>query len=520
MPSQQAMQGWRTAEFQLASRNVEGARLAFEKLLDEPDFRMQVYLRLSQIASRQGRYRDAVEAAVSAFKEKSDDAAALAVLARRLAMLGETRSAIDCAMDPAILRSADTGLLMDAGELLAYTTFPEQSLVLFERARSLGLKDHVLNFLVGLNSMYAGDFARAEQELESCLRVEPDMGVALWALSKLNSGPAAGAAWVDRLQAGIGKKAADAADMPLLKYTLFRALDRRGDVDAAWQALSDGMRLQRQQVRYDPNHDQALFDHLCSLKAQSFGGHPFEGPQPIFIVGMPRSGTTLLERILGNHPDVYGAGEFYDLVWQLRWMCDIGGGPYLDLKLAQKAESIDFVELGQRYLSHTQWRARGRAFYVDKMPANFLNVSYILRAMPQARILHMVRGPMDTCFSNLKECFANGYAHSNDQLDMADHYRRYAMLMSHWHALYPGRVLDVRYDDLVIEPERMAREVLEFCGLPWISGLSAIESRTDTVATASAMQVREPIHTRFLQQWRRYERYLEPMRKRLGEFAD
>lgn len=520
MPSQQAMQAWRTAEFQLAARNLEGARLVFEGLLDNHDFRVQARLRLSQIASRQGRYRDAVENAVSAFEGKSSDPETLAALARRLAMLGEAKSAVDCAMDPAVLKCTNTRVLMDVGELLAYTTFPEQSLVLFERARSLGLNDHVLSFLAGLNSMYAGDFARAERELESCLRVEPGMGVALWALSKLDSGSATGATWVDRLEVGIKNKAHDAADMPLLKYALFRALDRRDDVDAAWQALSDGMRLQRQQVSHDPSQEQALFDHLQGLKAQLLGAHAFEGPQPIFIVGMPRSGTTLLERVLSNHPDVYGAGEFYDLVWQLRWMCDTGGGPYLDLKLAQKAESIDFIELGQRYLSHTQWRAHGRAFYVDKMPANFFNVSYILRAMPKAKILHMVRGSMDTCFSNLKECFANGYAHSNDQLEMADHYRHYVKLMAHWHALYPGRILDVKYDDFVVEPERMAREVLGFCGLPWVPGLSAIESRADTVATASAMQVREPIHARFLQQWRRYERYLEPMRRRLGVLAN
>ena len=477
------------------------------------------HLRLSQIASSQGRYRDAVEQAVSAFKERQSDAGLLAMLAKQLAMLGETEFAVACATDPAILESTETAMLMDIGNLLASTSFPGQALALLDRARSLGLDSATLSYLVGLNCMYSGDPVRARLELERSIRVKPDMGVALWALSKLESGPATQADWVTRLRTAIDMKEQAAADMPLLQYALFRALDGRGEIDAAWRALSDGMQSRRKQLRYDTKQDQALFDHLAGLDPQRTRGRVFEGPQPIFIVGMPRSGTTLLERILGNHPDVQDTGELYDFIWQMRWMCDAGGGSYLDLKLAQMAESIDFEELGRRYLAHTQWRAQGAEFYVDKMPANFLNVSYIARAFPQARILHMVRGSMDTCFSNLKECFASAYPHSYDQIEMADHYRRYHALMSHWREMFPDLVLDVHYADLVTEPERVVLEVTKFCGLPWHEGLSAIENRTDSVTTASAMQVREPVHDRFLQQWRRYESYLEPLRERLGALA-
>ncbi|MEO6226343.1 MAG: sulfotransferase, partial [Thermomonas sp.] len=513
------MQTLQIAERQLAVRDLDGARLNYERLLADQAFRCMAYLRLSQIASSQGRYRESVEQAICAFNDRQKDAGFLATLAKRLAMLGETESAVACATAPEILNSTETGMLMEVGNLLASTSFPEQALALFERARLLGHDSASLSYLIGLNCMYSGDSGRARDELERSIRAKPDMGVALWALSKLQTGAATRPDWINRLRAAIKAKQPGAADMPLLQYALFRALDERGETDAAWRALSEGMRLQRLQVQYDASRDQALFDHLGGLGPQLAGGFVFEGPQPIFIVGMPRSGTTLLERILGHHPDVYAAGELHDLIWQLRWMCDIAGGPYLDLKLAQKAESIDFAELGRRYVAHTQWRAQGHAFYVDKMPANFANLSYIARAMPQAKILHMVRGSMDTCFSNMKECFANGYAHSNDQVEMADHYRRYHALMAHWRALYPDRILDVRYDDLVTQPDRVVSEVLAFCGLPWREGMTAIEKRTDSVATASAMQVRESIHGRFLQQWRRYESHLEPLRERLGPLA-
>ena len=234
---------------------------------------------------------------------------------------------------------------------------------------------------------------------------------------------------------------------------------------------------------------------------------------------MPRSGTSLLERLVSQHPDIAAGGELQDLNRQLRWCADLAGAPYLDFRLAQHAERIDFAELGQRYLERTRWRARGRNVYTDKMPANFTNISHIVRALPQARILHMVRGPMDTCFSNLKEWFGGIYPHSYDQLEMADHFRRYRALMSHWRALYPDRILDVRYDELVADPERVLREVVEFCGLPWQGELASGEARGGTVATPSAMQAREPVHKRYLDQWRRYEPWLGPLKERLGALA-
>jgi len=266
---------------------------------------------------------------------------------------------------------------------------------------------------------------------------------------------------------------------------------------------------------------QALFDHLGGLGPVEGIGCITDGPRPVFIVGMPRSGTTLLERILGSHPDIEDAGELLDFVRQMRWCADAAGDKLLDLDLARKAEgTVDWAELGRRYLDRTQWRAKGKPVYTDKLPPNFLNVAYIARALPQARILHMVRGSMDTCFSNLKMLFAGAYPPSYDQIEMADHFRGYRALMTHWHEAFPGRILDVHYDQLVNEPERVAREVLEFCGLPWHEGIAAIEKRSGTVATASTAQVREPIHQRFLEQWRRYEAHLGPLRERLGALAD
>lgn len=518
MPTQQNLLAWQRAERLLSERQFEAARTQYLPLLADPELRPLARLRLSLVASVEGRYRDAVDEALAAFEARLRDPDLLELIAKRLFTLGELQPAVACATDPAVLRTRTVSTLAELGKLLSDHGFPGDALQLLRRARGLGLQTPMLGYLVGLCLMYAGEADEAEFEFQECLRMEPGMPLALWALGKLRRRNG-GEQRVLQLRESIERRGDGDPESPLLYYTLFSELDRMDQVEPAWQALERGMRLRWKQMHYDPEEELELFAHLGSIKAPAATGEASEGPRPVFIVGMPRSGTTLLERILGSHPEVADAGELNDLVRQLRWMCDLPGQSKLDLALARRAEGIDFAELGSRYLAHTQWRAKGKPVYTDKMPPNFLNVSYIARALPQARILHMVRGPMDTCFSNLKEWFAGAYPHSYDQEEMADHFGRYRALMAHWRAQYPELILDVRYDELVTEPEKVLREVLEFCGLPWHEGMAAIETRTGTVNTASAAQVREPIHQRFLDQWRRYADHLGPLKQRLGALA-
>jgi tetratricopeptide (TPR) repeat protein len=518
MPTQQNLMAWQRAERLLSGRDFEDARQQYLPLLADQELRPLARQRLSLVSGAQGRYREAVDEALAAFEARQPEPELLELIAKRLFSLGELQAAIACATDPAMLRTRSISTLAELGKLLSDHGFPGDALQLLRRARGLGLNTPMLGYLIGLCLMYAGQAEEAEFEFKDCLRMEPGMPLALWALGKLRLRHG-GEDRLRQLHDSIQRRGDADPETPLLYYTLFSELDRLDQVEPAWEALEQGMRLRWKQMHYDPDEEQELFAHLGSVRAPAATGEGQDGPRPVFIIGMPRSGTTLLERILGSHPDVADAGELTDLVRQLRWMCDLPGQSKLDLALARRAEDIDFAELGRRYLAHTQWRAQGKPVYTDKMPPNFLNVSYIARALPQARILHMVRGPMDTCFSNLKEWFAGAYPHSYDQVEMADHFARYRGLMAHWRAQYPELILDVRYDELVTDPEKVLREVLGFCGLPWHEGMAAIEKRAGTVNTASAAQVREPIHQRFLDQWRRYADHLGPLKQRLGALA-
>src|SRR5690606_7781078 len=419
---------------------------------------------------------------------------------------------------PALVQVPDPAVQQGVGERLLEQSFPAQARPFLQRARALGGDSAALHYQLGLAALYAGDAAQAEAGFEACLARQPLHGAAYRQLAKLRRATPENN-HVDRLRAAIAAAGEAFPDAPPLHYALFKELDDLGQTADAWQALATGMRLRRAQLQFDPAAEEAVFEQLMRLPTRVPADEGGAGPVPVFILGQPRSGTTLLERILGGAPEVADAGELRDFGYQARVLAGLPGPPPPDLALLQALEARDLAGLGRRYLAHTRWRAGGKRYYTDKLPANFVWLGHIARALPQARFLHLVRGPMDVRFSTLTERLPNARRPSDDPGEMAGPVRRYHRLMAHWRQAFPERVLDVEYQALVTDPEGQARRVLAFLGLPWTPGLAAIEKREGAVATASAVQLREPVHARFLGQWRRYEAPLAPLRQALGELA-
>ena len=243
------------------------------------------------------------------------------------------------------------------------------------------------------------------------------------------------------------------------------------------------------------------------------------GHVPIFIVGMPRTGTTVLERILGGHAQVADAGELNDFQHAASLASDrFIQLPPVPTDLVALA-AVNPEDIGRNYLERTAHRYAGKSHLIDKNPQNFFAAGLIAEALPQARILCLVREPADACFSNLKELFAPGaYAYSYDLEQLADHYARFRQLLAHWRTTLPqAQFLEVAYEELVAEPERVSERVLGFCGLPPDPGCVDITRNLARTATASSSQVRQPIHGRNVGAWRRYRKHLQPMLERLHQ---
>ncbi len=364
---------------------------------------------------------------------------------------------------------------------------------------------------------YAGDIEGARADVDKVINGPQDSATAHWLLARLDRQSAV-SNHVDRLRRRI-ETCVHPADSALLHFALFKELDDTGDTDGAWRALMEGCRQARMRKTYDRDASERLF---ASLKERFPLARPpakatGNDPVPIFIVGMHRSGTTLVERVLSAHPGVFAYGESQRLSGALRQVADHGSESLIDEALIERASSLDAWQVSACYFDEGRRRIGGASHVTDKLPANFQSIGFIHDAIPQARVVHLRRDPIDLCFANLRELFSDSVSYSYAIEDVAHFHALYADLMCHWHDSFPGFVLNVDYEELVTHPEQVGRKIFEFCGLDWNPALLDSYLMQDApVNTLSAVQVRSPIHTRSIARWKPYAKWLEPL---LEKFA-
>jgi tetratricopeptide (TPR) repeat protein len=369
---------WHRAEQDAAQDRLGAARQAYEQLARHADWRVPAQLRLSLLAQREGRLLDAAQAILSAADGEQDEGALAAAVVKQAFEMGEIEAGLKVAAAPVVVESSEPQVLLDVGQSLCDQSFPDLALPLLEAAAGLGVRSARVFYLLGLARMFAGDLAAAVASFERCLSLQPDDVKAHYMLAGvMRQTPSSN--HVQRLREALARIGDSGHGAPLLHYALFKELDDLGDADAAWPMLRAGMQARRAQVDHDPRSDAVLFELLAAVAPGADDAAEQEpGPCPIFVVGMPRSGTTLLERMLGGHPLVADAGELRDFTFQARCMAGCPGSLDIDVALARAmARWTDWAGLGRRYLSHTRWRARGRPFYTDKMTVNFLNLGWI-----------------------------------------------------------------------------------------------------------------------------------------------
>ena len=512
-----APQLWAQAQQQIVASELDAAHASLEALLKADPWHVPARLLLASVILAQGRLRGAAEQAKFAAFSLPNDADLICRVAQCLVKVGETLAARACLQHPEVARSRSGPALAALAHIHQGLGEHAQALAMMDRARALGLDTPDFRYFRAIQLQFNGRIEEAEAELRACLKLGPTYGRASLTLARLHRVTAENTQ-LEFIRARLESVPRGSEDHAGFEFAQYKELEDLGRYDEAWSALERANAVMHARLKHSPIDEQAIFDRLIDVCTADFvtpHRQALTGPMPIFIIGMPRSGTTLLERILGNHSQVASAGELADFPRQLRWVADRHGQRLVDTELLARADDIDFSEVGRRYLQQTQWRAQGRAWFVDKLPPNYQLAGLIHRALPQARILHMVRDPMDVCFSNYRALFGDSFGYSYSFDTLAAHYRQYRRLMRHWHRVMPGVIHDVSYDAMVTDTEATARAVLDYCGLPFEPACLETTRDSAPVATLSSAQVREPIKRR-AEEWRRYEAQLEPLRAALA----
>ena len=360
-------------------------------------------------------------------------------------------------------------------------------------------------------------------EYHGALAIRPHFGEAWFSLANLKTYRFAPGE-VERMRLAEAAPATHVVDRYHLCFALGKALEDERDYEGSWQYYERGNALKHAEIRYLPAINETntrLSKQVCTREffaARTGWGVP--DADPIFVLGLPRSGSTLIEQILASHSRVEGTQELADIqriVMELRGRATDLENPRFPGALADLSRD-DFRRFGERFMTDTRvFRNTRRPFFIDKMPNNFRYIGLIHLMLPNARIIDARREPLACCFGNLKQLFSTGQEFSYSIDDIARYYRTYLELMRHWNAALPGRILKVQHEELVDDLERNVRRILEFCELPFEAACLDFHKTERSVRTASSEQVRQPISRAGLEQWRNYEPWLEPLKTALGD---
>jgi len=501
----------RRAEVYLAAGQVDQAITSLVAAAESNPDHVETRLRLADIHITAGHHNLGRAQVMRALAGYIESPRVAVELVKRLGKIGESGTMVEIArqLPPPMWESA-TALAEMAHQLSLIGA--HQLAQAFAEAAIVREPRHPpgLSVMARLDEFF-GRMDQAAEHAERCLEVSPHDPNTHWQISRLRL-PDAGKR-IDRIEALIARTQ-DPGALAHLGYALHNELHDQRDYPRSWDALMLGCRNKLATIGYRASESEELFSALqewSALEASSADGWVDPLLQPIFVVGMHRSGTTLAERIISGHSHVVAGGETYDVTAALRRASGLHCRGETDARIVRARGDYDYRRIGKEYLDGMRWRAGTSPCITDKLPSNFLNIGFIARALPQARFIRMRRDPIDVGLSNLRTLFGTGTGYSYDQKDFVDYFKSYEKLMEHWHRILPGRILDVAYDDLVAEPEAMARRMAEFCGLAFEPAMVRIQDRKDAVATASSVMMHDGIRKDRGKVWKAYEQQLQPM---------
>ncbi|MGH8306698.1 MAG: sulfotransferase [Gammaproteobacteria bacterium] len=502
------------------SRYAEAEACFREALVLKPDY-AEAYLNLGLTQAARGEYAEALRSYEHALDIDAQHYQAWLSRGQALHELVRDVEAVEAYGRARELAASDAAKLQSVGLALREAGAVRKALVCFEVALKCDPGSAEIHNSLGAALGDLGNFNEAEKQYREALRLQPHYAGAWHNLSQVTGLVSDDPLWPAFETAAAHLDTLKPEDAAKMYFTLGKVRDDAQDFDRAFLNWLEGNRLKRAGIEYDEERQEHFFRNFIRHFDSGFmtrnADTGVKDARPVFIVGMSRSGTTLVEQILASHPQVHGAGEIQALRRCAR--VELGtdeDDDTLPIRLAA-LEPGGLARIGARYVTCLDALAPDSARITDKLPGNMALVGLIHLALPHATIIHCVRDPVDTCVSCFSKLFTTGHYFSYELGELGRFYRLYEKLMRHWHTVLPlGRMLEVRYEDVVMDIEGQARKLLTYCGLPWDDACLRFYEASRPVRTASLAQVRQPIYASSVGRWKRYEKYLDPLKQALA----
>lgn len=497
----------------LAERRFEDAHRNAMQVLQSDGPHAEAFFVLALIAVEHGNAGKAAEILDRAIALVPGDARFHAHRARCLLVINRQDLAWPAARQAMTCGPNDALTFDTVGVVLTRLGAHDEAVRLFETAVAQNPKDANFYYNLGASRQFSGDFPGAAEAYKRAIEIDPGLykaSSALVSLGREHGDPALEAKLEHAFETGPASAERDLH----LGHALARLCEDRKDPAAAMRWLVRAKAQKSQELAHDPVQDREVFA-AASAGPASIGGPGHETDRPIFVVGMPRTGTTLVDRILGAHRDVEMAGELSNFSIQMKRLAGTPGGFVMDAPTLEAGWSVDFKALGKAYEDSTDNLVGGARRFTDKMPLNFMFARHILAALPNARIVCLRRHPLDTCLSNFRQLFATSFSYYNYAYSLehtAQYYLEFDRLMRVWREQLPAdRFMEIVYEDIIADQEGETRRLLDHCALDWQEACLDFHQQDAAVATASSVQVRQPLYSSSVGRWTRYRDALSPM---------